>query len=195
MARAETYNRDTALDAALALFWRKGYHATSLKDLEAALSMKPGSIYAAFKSKEALFKDSLARYFDQGRAKFEDHLASQTSMIDALSAHLLSFVSEARRHDPAQACMIVKTILENAEAEPHLADYARDLFDKTRAGFQHAFEAAQARGEIDAGHDAEALAKTYQANVTTLRLDNQIGADFDDSRKCAERMVAELKSL
>ena len=195
MARAETYNRDTALDAALALFWRKGYHATSLKDLEAALSMKPGSIYAAFKSKEALFKDSLARYFDQGRAKFEEQLAASPMIIDALAAHLQSFAAQERRADPAQACMIVKTILETAEAEPHLADYARDLFDKTRAGFQQAFEAAQARGEIGAEHDAEALAKTYQANVTTLRVDNQIGADFDESRKLAERMVAELKSL
>ncbi|MDX1730552.1 MAG: helix-turn-helix domain-containing protein, partial [Aurantimonas coralicida] len=47
---ARPYDRDAALDAALRLFWAKGYHATSLKDLEAALTMKPGSIYAAFQS-------------------------------------------------------------------------------------------------------------------------------------------------
>ena len=50
MARAAPYDRDATLDAAMSLFWERGYHATSLKDLEAALSMKPGSIYAAFKS-------------------------------------------------------------------------------------------------------------------------------------------------
>ena len=38
MARSPSYNRDAALDTALDLFWKKGYHATSLKDLEAALA-------------------------------------------------------------------------------------------------------------------------------------------------------------
>ena len=33
MARAASYDRDTAIEAAMTLFWRKGYHATSLKDL------------------------------------------------------------------------------------------------------------------------------------------------------------------
>lgn len=55
MTRAAPYDRETALDAAMALFWDKGFHATSLKDLEAALAMKPGSIYAAFVSKENLY--------------------------------------------------------------------------------------------------------------------------------------------
>ncbi|MEP3669912.1 MAG: TetR family transcriptional regulator, partial [Roseibium sp.] len=38
MKRAQPYDREKALDAAQDLFWRKGYHATSLKDLEAALT-------------------------------------------------------------------------------------------------------------------------------------------------------------
>ena len=57
MARRAGYDRDEVLARAQALFWRKGYHTTSLKDLEAALNMRPGSIYAAFGSKEALFAD------------------------------------------------------------------------------------------------------------------------------------------
>ena len=55
MARKAGYDREKVLDKALELFWAKGYHGTSLKDLEVALDMRPGSIYAAFGSKEALF--------------------------------------------------------------------------------------------------------------------------------------------
>ena len=44
MSRSAPYDRDTALAAAMDLFWEKGFHATSLKDLETALEMKPGSI-------------------------------------------------------------------------------------------------------------------------------------------------------
>jgi len=61
MARAANYDRDVALAAALSVFWRKGYHATSLKDLETNLDMKPGSIYAAFESKENRYLLALER--------------------------------------------------------------------------------------------------------------------------------------
>ncbi|NBB84288.1 MAG: TetR family transcriptional regulator, partial [Alphaproteobacteria bacterium] len=47
MARKATFDRAAVLDKAMALFWAKGYHATSLRDLEAALDLRPGSIYAA----------------------------------------------------------------------------------------------------------------------------------------------------
>ena len=55
MSRTALYNRHDALERALQLFWQKGFHATSLKDIEQALDMRPGSIYAAFGNKEGLF--------------------------------------------------------------------------------------------------------------------------------------------
>ncbi|MGV8985829.1 MAG: TetR/AcrR family transcriptional regulator [Cypionkella sp.] len=61
MTRAAPYDRDTALNAAVSLFWNKGFHATSLKDLETTLHMNPGSIYAAFSSKENLYLLALER--------------------------------------------------------------------------------------------------------------------------------------
>ncbi|MDA6076603.1 helix-turn-helix domain containing protein [Edwardsiella anguillarum] len=56
------HNRDAALQQAVALFWRRGYFATSMKEIEQALNMRPGSIYAAFGNKAALFSSALTRY-------------------------------------------------------------------------------------------------------------------------------------
>ena len=70
MTRMPAYDRDAALEAAIRLFWAKGYHATSLKDLENALNMRPGSIYAAFKSKQALFLAAMERYFEKMQSGF-----------------------------------------------------------------------------------------------------------------------------
>ena len=90
MARTASYDRDQALDAAMTLFWLKGYHATSLKDLEGALKMKPGSIYAAFQSKEALFRATLERYcarmakdLDAGRPLEVDWLSGAVARLSA----------------------------------------------------------------------------------------------------------------
>ncbi|MHC9038234.1 TetR family transcriptional regulator, partial [Cobetia marina] len=40
MPRATLHNRQDSLDRALNLFWQKGFHATSLKDIERALDMR-----------------------------------------------------------------------------------------------------------------------------------------------------------
>ena len=65
MARTPQFDRDIALNNAMLLFWKQGYHATSMKDIEYALDMRPGSIYAAFGNKESLFNEALRTYGEQ----------------------------------------------------------------------------------------------------------------------------------
>jgi AcrR family transcriptional regulator len=57
-----TFNQDTALRKALDVFWKRGYEDTSLSDVTQAMGIASASLYAAFGSKEALFRESLALY-------------------------------------------------------------------------------------------------------------------------------------
>ena len=68
MPRKAAFDRHAALERAMTLFWTRGYAGTSLKDVEAALDMRPGSIYAAFGSKENLFRSALTLYGERSRA-------------------------------------------------------------------------------------------------------------------------------
>ena len=65
MPRRREFNEDQVLDAAMHLFWAKGYPGTSLQDLVEATGLKPPSIYNAYGNKRGLFKVVLARYSDQ----------------------------------------------------------------------------------------------------------------------------------
>lgn len=61
--RPRTFNRDEAVAAAMILFWEYGFESTSLAQLKAAMGdISSASFYAAFKSKEDLFREVIDRY-------------------------------------------------------------------------------------------------------------------------------------
>jgi len=60
--RPRTFDTDAALQSAMLVFWRKGFEGASLTDLTSAMGINPPSLYAAFGSKEALFRKAMDRY-------------------------------------------------------------------------------------------------------------------------------------
>ena len=65
MPRPREFDETAALDAAIECFWRRGYEATSLRDLTAAMGLTAPSLYNAFGDKEELFALALERYLDR----------------------------------------------------------------------------------------------------------------------------------
>jgi AcrR family transcriptional regulator len=193
--RAQPYNREAALNAAQALFWRKGYHATSLKDLEAALDMKPGSIYAAFKNKENLYLLSLERYFTQGSAKIECSVTSASSPLQGLADHLRTYGQGAAGSAQNNACMLVKTLLEATEDDAALSARARGYLDKINTIFVTAFEAAKLRGELANNTDCSFLALKYQAYISALRIESHRGSSKTALTALGEAFARDVESL
>src|ERR1700757_356230 len=62
IGRPRGFDRDAALEAAMFLFWRKGFASTSMNDLCDAMGVRSPSLYAAFGSKEALYLQAIERY-------------------------------------------------------------------------------------------------------------------------------------
>src|SRR6266404_2093420 len=60
--RPRSFDLDKALEAAMQVFWRKGYEGASLSDLTKAMHINRPSLYAAFGDKEALFRKALDCY-------------------------------------------------------------------------------------------------------------------------------------
>jgi AcrR family transcriptional regulator len=64
MGRLKNFDRNDVLDAAIQLFWKKGYADTSLSDLEKATGVNKSGLYSEFKDKDDIFFESLKRYRD-----------------------------------------------------------------------------------------------------------------------------------
>jgi Transcriptional regulator len=62
MARTKEFDQEQALDAAMHLFWERGYEATSIQDLVEATGVQRQSLYDTFGSKHEMFLQTLMRY-------------------------------------------------------------------------------------------------------------------------------------
>lgn len=195
MSRAAPYDREAALDAAMALFWEKGFHATSLKDLEATLSMKPGSIYAAFSSKENLYLLALERYFARSKAGFRDHMARAKTPLTGLADHFRSYARMGHDNVARRACMLTKTLVDTGATDPGLAAAAQSYLSAMQVEFATAFAAAREGGELACEADPNRLARRFQANVAALRLALHQGMAADEFSQLAEDMAEEIDSL
>src|ERR1700745_4334915 len=79
IGRPRGFDRDAALKAAMFLFWRKGFAATSMNDLCDAMGISSPSLYAAFGSKEALYLEAVEHYVRTQGPPVWDKLAEGTT--------------------------------------------------------------------------------------------------------------------
>ncbi|WP_170440211.1 TetR/AcrR family transcriptional regulator [Ruegeria arenilitoris] len=190
MPRKPAYDRDALIAQARDLFWRQGWAGTSLKNLERALKLKPGSFYAAFGSKDALYALTLERYADEGVARLEA-LAEELGPLGALKTQPRLVVEAANA--PAKACMLAKTYAELSAKDHDLAQLAATHLSRMKGCFADLFRQAQAQGQIGADHDPERLAARYQSDLLGLRLSAERG-DVD-ARQIAADIAADLDRL
>ncbi len=190
MPRKPEFDRDDLINRARALFWRRGWAGTSLKDLEDDLKIKPGSFYAAFGSKDALFGLALDRYAEDSVANLKA-LVAQHGPIGALK----KLPEEIVRNDcnPAKACMLSKTFLELQGRDHALARQANDYLLVMEKEFAKVFAQAQADGLCSKDYDPKRLACRYQSDLLGLR----ISADRPgvDATAIAREIAEDLSKL
>ncbi|QSP95667.1 TetR/AcrR family transcriptional regulator [Marinobacter salinisoli] len=169
MARHARYDRPTLLNKAITLFWDRGYHGSSMKQIEQALDLRPGSIYAAFGSKDGLFAEALAAYAEQGRGELMSYLEHRDSVVEGLQAYLRALAGSRTSDKPARACMIIKTLLESSNTHPQLADQAETILADIRQALVEALEQAKGAGELIQSTDCDRLARLIQTQIVGLR--------------------------
>ncbi|WP_050605629.1 TetR/AcrR family transcriptional regulator [Ruegeria sp. 6PALISEP08] len=167
MPRKPAYDRDALIAKARDIFWRQGWAGTSLKDLERELKLKPGSFYAAFGSKDALYALTLESYANEGVARIKA-LAEKLGPKEALKAQPRLVIEAVE--NPTKACMLAKTFAELQAKDHDLADQAARHMTEMKACFAELFRSAQETGEIRADHDPDRLAARYQSDILGLRL-------------------------
>jgi len=165
LGRPRSFDRTEAIDEAMLLFWRYGYEATSLARLKEAIGggITATSFYAAFGSKEQLFKEVVDRYMaTHGRVNdslFDETLAPREAIATAL---LRSARMQCDEQLPKGCLVALGTLGSYADDENGVALPLRQARARTREGLRSCVRRGIARGDLAEGTDASALASLFE---------------------------------
>jgi len=147
MARPPEFDRTKTLEAAMKLFWSRGYTATSLADLLDAMNIGRSSFYASFGTKRTLFMECLELFGSRtcNRVTKDAVTLHPRALARVFFEATILNVSKRRAN---HGCMLVNTILELADVDQELSQLATDWLDKIEATFAKAFSDALHKGEL-----------------------------------------------
>ncbi len=156
--RPRQFDIDVAIDAALTLFIEKGYEGASFADLTKAMGISPPSFYAAFGSKEGLFRHAVDRYLILARTAIRESMAQPTAR-DAVSHLLSGFVDAVTSRPTARGCLLIQGALVASDGSAHIRDYLRQEREATTAALLSRFQRAVTAGDKTVSGEPEALAR------------------------------------
>ena len=183
--RPREFDADEALDRALLVFWRKGYEGATLPDLTEAMGINRPSLYAAFGSKEELFRRALDRY-DQGPAAFvRESLREPTAraMAERLLAGSVDLLIDPRH---PRGCLVVHGALACGDAADPVR---RELVARRAAGeaaVRERLERARTEGDLPADCCPADLARFLVTVVRGMAVQAAGGANQEELRRVAE---------
>ncbi len=170
MARPVEYNREEVVEKAMQTFWKKGYHATSIADLVEATGLNPGSIYAAFKSKENFFITTIDYYGEKGIIAVQRMLIESPSFLEGVRAFIQRIEEDVADPGSKRSCFLVNTLLELSSQSETARQRVKRYLDLIENLIRHALEMAQQNGELSAMLDTASLAAFIMCTVWGLRV-------------------------
>ncbi|MEK3745234.1 TetR/AcrR family transcriptional regulator [Brevibacillus sp. FSL K6-0770] len=168
MARTREFDEEKVLDAAMQLFWEKGYEATSLSDLTARMGIQRPSIYSAFGDKKELFETALRKYTMSHAAEVRNRLQSKPSVKEAFRAFFEQVVEEEYAGDLSRGCFCINTMVELAPHDEKFEILTREHQMYLAVIFQETIERGIKSGEIDPGIDAKAVSQSLIVSLIGL---------------------------
>ena len=173
--RPRAFDRETVLSRATHLFWTKGYEATSIADLTEAMGIGSPSLYAAFGSKEALYREALRHYSVSYEGLVWRRFLAAPTAREAVSAFLLDSAAALTGAlvDIPRGCMVTLSSVSDEE-HAELGELVRAARAVTLRRLEERIQKGVAEGELPRSTDVHARARfvqTIQSGMSLLARD------------------------
>jgi AcrR family transcriptional regulator len=174
--RPRTFDRHAALTRAMEMFWLKGFDGCAISDLTAAMNINSPSLYAAFGSKEDLFREAVDLYGTLEGEATRCALAGPGNIRDALGAMLRRSVDMFTRGPQPRGCMVMLGTLNVSADQQELRALLRKRQRQILDVICKRIALAVDDGEIAASVDIDGLSMMCAVLFTGLAVHAHDGA-------------------
>jgi AcrR family transcriptional regulator len=175
MGRPRGFDTTAALDAAMRVFWEKGYEGATLNNLTDAMRINRSSMWAAFGNKEELFKQAFDRYLTTYQAYMREALEKPTvrEVIETTLRKTVEFLSTPGN---PKGCLSVHGALAVGDEADPVKQWLIQGRKHGEAVARKRFEKAKKSGELGPDEDPAALARYVGTLIQGLGVQGASGA-------------------
>ncbi|QUT03487.1 TetR/AcrR family transcriptional regulator [Proteus terrae] len=170
--RPRRYDSDAALEKIMALFWRKGFTATSMDDLVIETQMNKPSLYAAFGNKAALYEKAIERFNHIASTRYRHELEKQSAqdkVTERIKRYLTSAIHFYTDNEGLTGCMVLSTAVTEVE-DPAIRMMLNQVINAQTQQVEDALQEALEAGELKEGTDVHTIALGVVALLHSISL-------------------------
>jgi AcrR family transcriptional regulator len=190
IGRPRGFDRDAALEAAMLLFWRKGFAATSMNDLCDAMGVRSPSLYAAFGSKEALYLEAIAHYVQTIGPPVWDKLAEGATARAGIENLLIAWTESLPKSRATPAGCMALLAAVGDEWPAAIVRVVKKVRLEMLSTLRARLENAVAKGELPASTDIVGLSRFYLSVFQGMAIQARDGATQAELRAVAAAAMA-----
>ena len=184
--RPRSFDTDAALDAAVLVFWEKGYDGTSLTDLTSAMGINRPSLYATYGNKRDLFIRAIDRYATTHGSQAFSALQLEPDNRLAVQRFFEASIDCALAEGTPRGCLINTVATDAAGTDAELRSKLSRMFERTDA----ALARRMAASHESSNHDPEQLALMAHAVTHSIMTGARAGASREDLTAVAVSFLA-----
>ncbi|MFF4497917.1 TetR/AcrR family transcriptional regulator [Streptomyces sp. NPDC001546] len=171
MGRGQLWDQDEVLASAMRLFRERGYTGASVRDIEEATGVHPGSLYRTFRSKDGLFHAAFDAYNERlVRGRVRTHLTEPADPLPGIRSFFTSAIETGT--GPGPGCLLTNTAVESFTL-PQATTGVHHGLAVIESGFADALTLARDRGDtppdLDVRATAAQLLALYQGLLVLVR--------------------------
>ncbi|MHC4049861.1 TetR/AcrR family transcriptional regulator [Bradyrhizobium sp. 25ACV] len=183
MSGKPQFDDSAVITAAMEVFWRHGYAASSIDELTMAMGLSRSSMYKRFRDKDGLFQEVLSTYAQRVLKRMNAvHAGTKRQQLEALFHEFLPGDKTAR---PA-GCMLARSCAEMADLPPASQAVAREGLMGQRAILSRILREAVASGELAPASDIDGLSWHFLGVLHAMMNLPQAGATSGELRRVVE---------
>jgi AcrR family transcriptional regulator len=189
--RPISFDKDAALEAAMLLFWERGFEGTSMADLTQAMGLNPSSIYAAFGDKHALFSLAVKRYVES-RTEYATKALEEPTLEKVVRALFDSTVAFLTSPGHPPTCMTLAGAVGCSVAATPARDIMTEIRKQNEVAMKARFLQARKSGELSKEVNVDGYTRYLSSILAGLSIQAANGSTKTELKRTSQMALRHL---